>query len=173
MKSIKLIAIMLIVVGVCFSTNMQNINGYFSDEESVSDELVFGNVETEIVEEYDTKPIIPGEEFKKVVRIKNIGKNSCFVRVKILISPEEYAEELNLNINTNDWEYKNGFYYYKKPLNSGEITTPLFTKLTIPSGLNSGDVFDINIYSESIQSVIYGNNHEIIDNYSEIFEKIS
>ena len=76
MRNIKIIALILIVFGICSCFNIQNINGYFLDKETLSDDIVFGNVETEIIEEYDTKTIVPGEEFKKIVKgaicLKNI-----------------------------------------------------------------------------------------------------
>lgn len=168
---IKITSLILILIAICLSLNFKNINAYFIDNETLSSELVFGTVETEIIEDNDTKIIVPGEDFKKVVKVKNIGESPCFVRVKVLISPEKYKDTLSLNINTNDWEYKNGYYYYKNTLNSGNETTPLFTKLTIPNDLETGDIFDINIYSESIQSIIYENG-TVIKDYKEIFEKL-
>ena len=171
-NSIKILSLMLVVLAICSLFNMRSINGFFHDEERLTDEIVFGDIETMIVEECDNKPIIPGEDFKKIVKVRNTGENPCFVRVKILISPEKYKDELALDINTTDWEYKDGYYYYKKVLDCNNETTPLFTKLTIPSSLENGDTFDINIYSESIQHMIYNNDNTIISDYKEIFEKI-
>lgn len=171
-NSIKVLSIMLIILAVCSLFNIRSINGFFHDEEKLTDEIVFGDIETMIVEECDNKPIISGEQFKKIVKIKNTGESPCFVRVKVLISPEKYKNELALDINTTDWEYKDGYYYYKKILNCNDETTPLFTKLTIPTGLKNGDIFDINIYSESIQHIIRNKDNTIVSDYLEIFEKI-
>ena len=171
-NSIKILSLVLVVLAICSLFNMRSINGFFHDEETLTDEIVFGDIETTIVEECDNKPIVPGEDFKKIVKVRNTGENPCFVRVKILISPEKYKDELALDINTTDWEYKDGYYYYKKVLNCNNETTPLFTKLTIPSSLENGDTFDINIYSESIQHIIHNNDNTIVSDYKEIFEKI-
>lgn len=171
-KVTLIISSILVLLTALLALNMSGIYGYFHDEETITEELVFGSIETEIVEECDTKPVMPGEEFKKIVQVKNTGNNPCFVRVKVLISPEEYTDELALDINTNDWKYKDGFYYYRKVLNVNDETTPIFTKLHIPNNLEKGDTFDINIYSESIQSVIYENDNTTTKDFLEIFEKI-
>ena len=169
-KYIKIISLMLAICAIVSLSNMGGISGFFHDEETLNNELRIGSVETEIVEEYDTKPIVAGDIFKKIVWIKNIGESPCYVRVRILVSPEQYKEELALNIDTVNWEYRNGYYYYKHMLNSGEKTSPLFTQLTIPSGLETGDVFDINIYSESVQFIVGNTDDTKAKKYWEIFE---
>ena len=169
---IKIVSIVLITIAICLSFNMKNITGFFCDKESIPNKIAIGDVETEIIEEIDTKIIVAGEQFKKVVKIKNIGQSPCFVRTKVLISPENYKNELDLDINTNDWEYKDGYYYYKNVLQINDETTPLFTELTIPSSLEKGDIFDVNIYSESIQSFAYNKDNTISQNYIDIFKSL-
>lgn len=173
-KNIKIIGIILILFFFYTVCSIESINAYFTDDEILLNEVKIGSIKTEIVEENDNKTIVPGDDFKKIVKIKNIGESSCYVRVKVLISPEKYIDELNLDINTTDWDYQDGYYYYRHILDCGESTTPLFTKLTVPSGLKNGDVFDIDIYNESVQTIIYdANNNIITENYLAIFENIT
>jgi hypothetical protein len=171
-KYTKAICFILITIAICLSFNVGHINAFFQDKENIPNKITIGNVETEIIEEYDVKPIIPGEEFKKIVKVKNTGNSSCFVRVKVEVSPEEYKDDLALNIDANYWEYKDGYYYYNSALQPNKETTPLFTKLHIPNNLKSGDVFDVNVYCESIQSVIFNSNNTKTEKFLEIFEKI-
>ncbi len=172
-KFVTVFSLMLIAFIICSLCNIEKINGFFTDEETSTNKLTIGSVETEIVEENDTKIISPGEEFKKIVKVRNTGKNPCYVRIKVLISPEKYKDELNLDIDITNWEYNNGYYYYKNVLNVNKETPPLFTKLTIPQDLKDGDIFDINIYSEGVQSIVYENDDLTIEDYLTIFEKIS
>ena len=171
-NSIKILSLTLIIFAILSISNIGMINSLFYDNETLTKKIEFGTIDTKIIEEYDTKPIVAGEDFKKIVKVKNVGTNPCFIRVKLLINPEKYIDELALDINKTDWEYKDGFYYYKEILHVNEETAPLFTKLHIPDDLVEGETFDINVYSESIQSVIYSKNGQKTMNYAEIFEKI-
>lgn len=171
-KYLKLLSIVLVLITICMSINMKSISGFFHDEEKITNKIVIGSVETSIMEEFDTKPIVAGDEFKKIVTVKNNGNSPCYVRLKVLISPEQYKDELNLDINTTDWEYLDGYYYYKKILGCNEETVPIFTKLYIPNGLEKGDTFDINIYSESLQYFVNDNDNTVSKSYYDIFKNI-
>lgn len=173
-KSIKILSTILALLVIFIVCNIENINAFFSDSDTLINEVKIGSIKTEIIEENDTKTIVPGDNFKKVVSVKNIGESPCYVRIRVLISPNQYTKELNLDINTFDWDYQNGYYYYKHVLYCGESTTPLFTQLTVPSGLKDGDVFDIDIYNESVQAIALDSNNNIITkNYLEVFDEIS
>lgn len=126
-----------------------------------------GNVETEIDED--------GEGTVKKSRIKNVGENDCYVRVRVTISPAEAATEINLtgkdeaNWDWSQWSNGDGYVYYKKPLpalstdntvddNTAEdtYTSYLFTGVALKEGTNwkslGIDTFDVTVYQEAVQT---------------------
>lgn len=79
--------------------------------------------------------VMPGDTVSKIVTVENKGDSPCFVRVALEkgINDELLDAEgcLEIDINTNDWTYKDGFYYYNSILAPGETTAPLFTEVQI------------------------------------------
>lgn len=115
--------------------------------------------------------------------------SDSFVRSRSYLSDDEYLEtalfySASRIIDSSDGittfpEYKNagndwyfipesegtvlsGYYYYKRPLNTGESTSPLFTFVkTVNQTEDDIDQYDILVYSESTQlSDINGNMYE-------------
>ena len=68
------------------------------------------------------------------VKVKNVGKHSMYIRLKLnMLLNNNYAETLNnsvsYDINDQDYIFSDGWYYYKKILEPGEETTNLITKI--------------------------------------------
>ena len=80
--------------------------------------------------------VMPGTEVTKIVEVKNVGTGSAWVCVQMFV--DVYAENgkqlstepVKLDINTTDWTYQDGYYYYNKPLAPGASTEPLFTTVS-------------------------------------------
>ena len=79
--------------------------------------------------------IIPGDIVSKQVSVENIHDHPFYLRVKLvsgstnsLLSAEDC---LKMNIDTKNWYYHDGFYYYKWALQPGQVTPPLFTEVEI------------------------------------------
>lgn len=88
-------------------------------------------------------------------RVSNIGSLPCYVRIRAVISDGDIQKYISLDYDTANFTYhsEDGFYYYKKVLDPGEQTEPLFQKVTvskdIPAEL-SRQQFDIDVYAESV-----------------------
>ena len=79
--------------------------------------------------------IIPGDIVSKQVSVENVCDHPFYLRVKLVsgstnqeLNPEEC---LKMNIDTENWTYVDGFYYYNHILRAGEITSALFTEVEI------------------------------------------
>lgn len=119
-----------------------------------TDELVNnfepGSVSTEILE---------GEDGFKNPMVKNLGENDCYVRARVLISPAEALENVELTGGTG-WTLKNdGYYYYNSSLSPEEVTGAIFESIKIKEGVDWPSLgiedFEVTVYEESVQTIVY------------------
>ena len=91
--------------------------------------------------------ISPGESISRIAVADNIGKASAWVRARVqfdfapatgeaqryVLGASGLVEGLDAicvtYLNTEDWIYQDGYWYYVKSLEPGETTRPLFTGL--------------------------------------------
>ena len=140
-KIILASALALAIVGVAAGTT----TAYLMDRtDAVVNTFAPGSVETEIVE------IVSGAT--KEPYILNVGKNDCYVRMRVSVSPEKPLMDVVDKIN-GDWEYEeDGYYYYKGKLAPGETTlNPLFNEVKTGKANSS---IEIQLYQEAVQAVV-------------------
>lgn len=73
-----------------------------------------------------------GTTTENTVTVENTGGNPAFVRIALGFALEDAKLPegcVTLDINTKDWHYQDGFYYYTSALKAGETTSPLFTQM--------------------------------------------
>jgi len=78
---------------------------------------------------------LPGSCYSRVVTAENTGDHPMYLRLSV----SKYVQDstlpagdcLNLDIDSVNWQYKDGYYYYLKALAPGETSTPLFTQVEI------------------------------------------
>lgn len=79
--------------------------------------------------------VIPGDIVSKQVSVENVCHHPFFLRVKLISSATSEAltpdECLKMDIDTQNWTYMDGYYYYKGILRPGETTPALFTQVEI------------------------------------------
>jgi len=114
--------------------------------------------------------VSPGEPVSKIVRVKN-DDEPAWIRVRVDMRVEtprdemDPREDITLDYNTEDWTYKNGWYYYNDILPSGQRTTPLFEKVNL-SGEGMGNEYqNSTIYIDvKAQAVQAANNPPQVEN---------
>ncbi len=146
-------AVVVLVVALSIGAT----TAWFTDEDHALNKITMGNVEITVHEDgwKDNPTVAPGSPISKKPTVENVGKNPCYVRVKVVESksgPTVTYAGMGAN-----WEKKtDGYYYYKQPLTvsaPGNVTTPLFTQVTfdfIEGNVNPD--FEINVYAEAVQS---------------------
>lgn len=160
-----------------------------------------GEVTTHIKE--DTE--VTETTIEKEPKVFNDGPNDCLVRVRVTISPSELEQLINTDndvyfyysyednntietingFNTINWKQaEDGFWYYQGILPVGQTTKPLFSGL---DGLIEDkkikdeykdlfNNFQITIYQESVQAIVYDQDgdsisaYEDFDNASQIWQ---
>jgi len=140
---------------ICNLTAAGCVTAYFMSADEAANVFRTGYVDSEIVEDYDPPPVlIPGISFKKNVAVRNTGTCPSYVRIQAVFSDGDMEKQCTLDWNTEDYDYKEGYYYYKKILETGETTEPLFTSVKVSENAEAEDMknFEILIYAEAYQS---------------------
>lgn len=100
---------------------------------------------------------MPGDRAERVVTVENAGSQPFYLRIELL----KYVQNsdlsaltiFNLDINEEEWTYKDGYYYYNEELQPGQSTKPLFTHVEIDgSSVNNAYmgktmVLDVLVYA--------------------------
>lgn len=150
---------------------------YFTDNETAENVFTVGNVDIKLEEEKweetgkeEAKDVYPGEPLPKDPTVENIGKNPCFVRVKVTGLDQfttVYGEDAMITLrymyapghNAADWCYNEAddYYYYfsneSGVLAVGAKTKPVFDQVVIPFEVtNNAEAQAIVVKVEAIQA---------------------
>ena len=98
---------------------------------------------------------MPGDNISLIPKINNLGID-CYIRFKINIEVDNDIMNVSESIKniSSDFEYVNGYYYYKKILKSDE-TINLFSNVEIPKNLSlkyQEKTMKLNVVVDAIQS---------------------
>lgn len=145
----------LAVLTICCVIIGSGTLAYFTDSVQVHNVITSGKVDITLVETTtdkldDGKPtpfenvsgVMPGMTISKIAQVSNVGESDAYVRVAVqkVISGTAGTPDLALigiDFNTTEWTYQDGFYYYNKVLKPGELTVPLFTKVTFHESMDN------------------------------------
>lgn len=177
-NSIIASAVFVLLTVVLFSAQTY---AYFTDRAESSDNTIqAGNVNIDTVEVKgssdvvtsvgDSLAFVPGASVQKIIKVKNSGTLPVYIRfsVKMEITspntiPSSWEEYVTFNVNTDLWEYKDGYYYYKSGVDAGATSSQLFSTVTFSP--NMGNAFTdstitITVTCESVQKNFNGNSYE-------------
>ena len=104
--------------------------------------------------------IIPGDIVSKQVSVENICGHPFYLRVKLVSSStnQEIAADdcLKMDIDTENWTYQDGFYYYNQILQPGVTTPTLFTQVEIVGSKvdqsHIGSTLSLTVNAYAVQS---------------------
>lgn len=157
-------------------------SAYFASSSVAHNIITTGGVTIELIEDTDGigedgRPVpfiniegaMPGDRISKMPKIKNVDGSEIYVRMRVM-SRVEYPngrvdkikfDAFNPDISRS-WSPKDGYYYFTRPLASGETTNALFTTVTIPKDLKEdqeGAKYIIKIKADAVQRA---NNGETV-----------
>lgn len=150
------------VLLACLSMGAYGSLAYFTADATATNVITSGNIKIDLKEtaisENDGQPILfenktgvmPGNEISKIVQVVNTGDQPAYIRIRLekvitLADGVQGEPDLSLvtcNLNIADWIEKDGYYYYKNQLHSGQTTEPLFTSVIFDKTMG-------NMYQES------------------------
>lgn len=136
------------LIAICIAAAAFGTTAYFTHEDTATNVITAGDVKIKL-QEWSLSPddnlipfkgeidVLPGTDVSKIAEVKNTGGQSAWIRISLQKSIElsegtdgtPNADLITLDINTDYWTEKDGFYYYRDALKSGETTKPLFTKV--------------------------------------------
>ena len=104
--------------------------------------------------------VIPGDIVSKQVSVENVCSHPFYLRLKLVsgISNEALTPDdcLKLNIDTQNWTYVDGYYYYNVVLQPGETTSALFTQVEIVGSevdqTHIGSTLSLTVNAYAVQS---------------------
>ena len=107
--------------------------------------------------------VLPDSEVDKIVYVENSGEADfwCRVRIEKSIQAAEGVDaqlsfdHIALDLNTDAWTERDGYYYYNAPVKRGECTQPLFTQLHFGAELGNDYVnarLAVRVQAQAVQS---------------------
>lgn len=162
----RFLAIGLAAMLVCLLT--QPALAYYTTVGTATNVVTSGDISLKIKEMTDQGNafptdgvyVIPGDIVSKIVTIENICEHPFYLRVKLVYgaSGEELPAEdcFKLNINTENWTLKDGWYYYTGVLQPGEETPELFSHVEIVGNKVDtsyiGKTLQLTVQAQAVQS---------------------
>lgn len=164
--SIMLVLVLEIIPGTTLA--------FYTTNGIATNVITAGNIEIELIEEAENEsggrvPFVnvsdatPGDSFSKIPMVVNTGDYTAWVRVSSKISvtlsdgvtTETGFEYADIDYDTTNWEYRDGYWYYLSPLEAGATTAPLFTKVSFDMGITN-DYGDCTV---SVKLIAYAVQH--------------
>lgn len=170
------------LIAICLSILAYGTVAYFTADETAHNIITTGDVDIELIEkqlvgkelvDYPDVPIsvMPATDVSKIVSVKNLSQSS-FVRIFLEfefedssgksfdLTEKEFESLISLNINTEHWTEKDGYYYYLKPLGKNSESEPLFDTVSFdgPNMTNEyqNSTLKIIVKAEAVQSANNG-----------------
>ena len=104
--------------------------------------------------------IMPGDIVSKQVSVENVCGHPFYLRVKLVSGTNNQslsAEDcLKMDIDTENWTYLDGFYYYNQVLEPGQTTPVLFSQVEIVGSKvdrsHIGSMLSLTVNAYAVQS---------------------
>lgn len=142
--------------------------GYFIMQDNTKIIITFGNVKLKLIEKelkngkyvdvknHDRINITNITNLSRMVKVKNVGDNSFYLRLKVGFNGISNVNDLMIIETNENWTYKDGYYYYQKVLNSNEETNYLMDEIKFNNQKiidnYKGKILDFEIKAEAVQS---------------------
>lgn len=161
---LAVIALIAILVTLCTQGSL----AYFTTVGKATNVVTSGNIKLMIHETTDQGTpfptdgvyVIPGDIVSKVVTVENVCEHPFYLRVKLVygIDSQELPSEecFKLNIDTTNWTYKDGWYYYIGIVEPGATTPHIFSHVEIVGDKVDtsyiGKTLSLSVVAQAVQS---------------------
>ena len=162
----KLLLIALMAILATFLT--QPTLAFYTTVGTATNVVTSGNIQLKIHEKTadgsdfpaEGVYVVPGDIVSKQVSIENICAHPFYLRVKLVSSTNDETlspdDCLKLNLDSQNWAEKDGYYYYKQILQPGETTSSLFTQVEIVGSkvdqTHIGSMLSLTVNAYAVQS---------------------
>ena len=165
---IKIKIFVIALLAACMTFTSQSALAYYQTVGKATNIVTSGGIQFMIHEMTDQGTeftregvyIVPGDIVSKEVIIESDCNHPFYLRVKMIYgvdSKELSADDcFKLNINEENWEYHDGWYYYTDIVEPGETTPKVFSHVEIIGSKvdNSylGKTLNITVDAQAVQS---------------------
>lgn len=163
---VKCTVIALVAIAITFLS--QGTLAYYQTVGMATNVVTSGNIRLIIHETTDQGKefpkdgvyIIPGDVVSKKVSIENDCEHPFYLRVKMVygVNSEELTAKdcFKLNVNEENWELYDGWYYYKETVNPSQTTPEVFSHVEMVGSKidNSyiGKTLTLTVKAQAVQS---------------------
>ena len=164
-KKIWAIALVIILLALLAGNSI----AYYSVIGTATNVVTSGNIRLRVIETgadnnafpRDDVEVIPGQIVTKRVTVQNICLHPFWLRVDVTTGSSDAqlkADEVMkiLDLNTQDWTEREGYYYYNTSLEPLQTTTPLFSQVQFDGTKvvteDIGKALTITILASAVQS---------------------
>ena len=169
----KLIAMMLCIALLAIAIAGGTL-AYFTDDDAKTNTFTVGNVSIvlnepkwDAVGAAEAFDVYPGEALAKDPTVTNDGHNPCFVRVSVT----GWDALINAGLSKNNITYRtdyvdaalgenwvlhtDGYFYYTKVMQPGDVTDALFDQIVIPTDVTNdatGASYNLEVKAFAVQA---------------------
>lgn len=168
MGKIKRILLTIALLAIVVTFTAQGSLAYYTTIGQATNVVTSGNIRFIIHETTDSGEefpqqgvtVLPGAVVSKQVSIENDCEHPFYLRVKIVYSANGEAlpaeDCFKLDIDTQHWLLKDGWYYYNGVVEPGQTTPYLFTKAEVVGDtVNNryiGKTLNLSVVAHAVQS---------------------
>lgn len=161
------------IVSLIVALIAQNTLAYFTHTDTATNVVTTGTIRIALNETTDTGEvwqdlvnIVPGTSVSKIVTVTNHAL-PAYVRIQCVITVRNEdgqlldAGAIQPDMNTADWSFRDGWWYYNDPLPMGADTEPLFTRVEFPAELDSTYArctVEIHVLAQAVQCANNGSD---------------
>ena len=168
--------LILSVLAICIATLAAGTLAYFTAEGKAHNVITTGGVEIAVQEWADEDKqtpfenlngVMPDTTVTKIAEIRNTGAAAAWVRVQVRKTirlaqdgkPDASMIEM-IYTDTEDWkDGGDGYFYYQKALQPGEVTTPIFTGVSFRAQMGNeyqNATADVDVLAQAVQTANNG-----------------
>lgn len=168
-RKLKIQVFLVAMAAIVLTLFTQKTLAYYSVIGTATNVVTSGDIDLEIHEkttggaDFPSQGVyvIPGDVVSKIVTVENVCNHPFYLRVKLIngTTNAELAVEdcLKIELNLENWVLRDdGFLYYARILEPGEVTEPVFTEVEIIGDKitqhHAGNILSVTVAAHAVQS---------------------
>lgn len=176
------------VIVICLSMTAYGTLAYFTAEDTAHNIITTGNVDIVLIDKieggkenekkdgWSISGVMPGQEVKKEVAVKNTGSGQAWIRLKLNISitgadneelpvrvygKDDFFDVISYTLDGKYWQVKGDYIYYLQSVDAGKSTVSLFKDDIVRFAKETGNEYQgchvsIVVEAEAVQSANNG-----------------
>ena len=182
-------AVLVAILAICLSVLASGTLAYFTTEAIARNVITTGGVGIDLVEKHigddgavvdfpeeGISGVLPGHSVSKIVTVKNT-EAEAWIRVSVekAVTAADgsalSADLITFQVDETKWLEKDGYYYYRTPVATGESTDVLFDEVLFSGEMGNeyqGCKTEIIVSAEAVQAANNGTTVEEAAGWPEV-----